>query len=165
MINSEIVANGNDNIITNAEKINSKEENAIIKINTIYIGQDDEEDTTELITKGVYRQKGNLTQIIYQDTEVTGFYDCETKITAKKNDLVSIFRRGNKVGSDLIVQYDKKLYSQYTTPMGSVLIGVMANVIENSFNENGGTLHMKYTIDMNGSFVSENEIDISVELI
>ena len=49
--------------------------------------------------------------------------------------------------------------------MGSVLIGVMANVIENSFNENGGTLHMKYTIDMNGSFVSENEIDISVELI
>lgn len=79
--------------------------------------------------------------------------------------MVSILRRGNKVGSDLIVQYDKKLYSQYTTPMGSVLIGVMANVIENSFNENGGTLHMKYTIDMNGSFVSENEIDISVELI
>ena len=34
MINSEIVANGNDNIITNAEKINSKEENAFIKINT-----------------------------------------------------------------------------------------------------------------------------------
>lgn len=165
MVNNEFTVNSNDSIVTNAEKINSKEENAIIKINTIFIGQDDEEDKTELITKGIYRQKGSLTQIIYQDTEVTGFYDCETKITARSDKFVSILRRGNKVGSDLMVQCDKKLYSQYITPMGSILIGVMANLIENSFNENGGNLHMKYTIDMNGSFVSENEIDISVELI
>jgi len=151
-------------IVTSAEKLNTKEENAIIKMKTIYI-TDEGKDETEIITKGVYRKKGSLSQIMYQDSEATGFYDCETKLTARSNAFVSILRRGNQIGSDLMIQCDKKLYSQYTTPMGSICIGVMANQIDNSFNENGGNLYMKYTIDMNGSFVSENEITVNVELI
>ena len=151
-------------IVTIAEKLDTNQENAIIKMKTVYISEN-EEDETEIITKGVYRQKGNLSQIIYQDSEATGFYYCETKLIANGNNFVSILRRGDKVGSDLMIQCDKKLYSQYPTPMGSVCVGVMANQIDNSFNENGGSLHMKYTIDMNGSFVSENEIIVNVELI
>lgn len=164
MINNEFLIDNGDNIITTTESTNAKKENAIIKINTTYISQDDE-DVSELITKGIYRQKGSLTQIIYQDSETTGFYDCETKITARNDNFVSILRRGENIGSDLMVQCDKKLYSQYTTPVGSILIGVKASLIENSFDVDGGRLHMKYTIDMNGSFVSDNEIDVTVELL
>lgn len=163
MANKEYPIN-DDGLVTSAEKLDTTKENAIIKMKTTYYGQD-EDDETELITKGIYRKKGNISQILYQDSEATGFYDCETKLTAHGNEFVSILRRGNKVGSDLMVKCDKKLYSKYDTPMGSICIGIMGDQIDNQFNENGGRLHMKYTIDMNGSFVSENEIDIIVELI
>lgn len=163
MLNKKSKIN-DDVLITNAEKLNTKEENAIIKLKTIYHGQDGD-DQTELLTKGIYRKKGNLSQIVYQDSEATGFYDCETKLTANGNDSITILRRGHKVGSDLIVQCNKKLYSKYDTPMGSICIGITGSLIDNHLNENGGSLNMKYTIDMNGSLVSENEITITVELI
>lgn len=163
MSNNEYPIN-DDSLITNAEKLNKQQENAIIKMKTIYYGQDGD-DETELVTKGIYRKKGSISQIVYQDSEATGFYDCETKLTAHGDRLVSILRCGNKVGSDLMVQCDKKLYSQYETPMGSICIGIMASQIDNHLDENGGKLYMKYTIDINGSLVSENEIDITVELL
>lgn len=152
------------NIVNHAENINPREENAIIKIKTKYISNDGE-DLLDIVTKGVFRTKGSLKQIIYQDTEATGFEDCETKITIRNNSLVTILRRGENNGSDLIMQCDKKFYSQYRTPMGSICLGIMASQIDVSLDENGGTLYMRYTVDMNGSFVSENEINIEISLI
>lgn len=164
MSNREYIVN-DESLVTSFERLNTQEENAIIKIKTLCYDQDGEDDEMDLLTKGVYRKRGNLSQILYQDSEATGFYDCETRLIAHGNSSVSIVRQGEKVGSDLIVQQEKKLYSQYKTPMGGVCIGIMGNQIDNRLGESGGTLYLRYTIDMNGSFVSENEISITVELI
>lgn len=153
-----------ENLIVNAETLDHREENSIVKMKTVYRSPD-EEDESELTTKAVYRKRGSLCQIIYQDSETTGFFDGETKITAESDRLVSILRRGHRVGSDLMIQCDRKLYSQYETPLGSVCIGVLASQIDNHLDSDGGTLHMVYTIDINGSLVSENEIYITVELL
>jgi uncharacterized beta-barrel protein YwiB (DUF1934 family) len=153
-----------DNVVNTAEKVNPREENVMISIVTNYI-TDGEEDTMEILTKGIYRTKGSLKQIIYQDTEATGFENCETKINIRDDNFVTILRRGETNGSDLIMQCDKKFYSQYKTPMGSICLGIMASQIDNDLDKNGGKLHIKYTVDMNGSFVSENEISIKVEYL
>lgn len=152
-------------VVNNAEKINPREENAMIKLKTKYISvSNNEEDTIDILTKGIYRTKGGLKQIIYQDTEATGFENCETKITIRDDKFVTILRRGENNGSDLIMQCGKKFYSQYRTPMGSICLGVMASQIDSNLDVNGGKLHMRYTVDMNGSLVSENEIYITVSL-
>lgn len=154
-----------DNDVVNlAEKVNVKEENAIITIKTYYLSND-EEDSTDIMTKGIYRTKGSLKQIIYQDTEATGFENCDTKITVRGDDFVTILRHGYNNGSDLIMQCEKKFYSQYRTPMGTICLGIMASEVDSTLDESGGNLHMKYTIDSNGSLVSENEVTITVTLI
>jgi uncharacterized beta-barrel protein YwiB (DUF1934 family) len=165
MVESEFKID-NDDIVVNIEKFNPHRENAIIKIETTYYGKDGhDDDETEITTKGLYRMKGNVAQIVYQDSELTGFYDSETKVTAHGESFVSILRKGNKVDSNLMVQCGKKLFSEYSTPMGSIAVGIMGNTIENHFDEDGGTLRMNYTLDMNGSLVSDNEIKITVRLL
>lgn len=156
--------NEDTNVVNLTEKINPKDENAIIKMRTNYVANG-EEDSMDIVTKGIYRTKGSLKQIIYQDTEATGFENCETKITIRNNDCITIIRRGDNNSSDLIMQCEKKFYSQYRTPMGSICLGVMASQIDSSLDKDGGNLYMKYTVDMNGSLVSENEINITVNLI
>jgi uncharacterized beta-barrel protein YwiB (DUF1934 family) len=166
MIDTNKKETKDDDVVIYKEEVDRKDENAIIKVKTISRGyEDDDVDETEIITKGIYRTKGSICQMLYQDSEATGFFNCETKITAFKGRSVSIMRRGDNVSSDLIVQCDKKLYSQYETPMVTMNVGILANQIDNQLDQNGGTLHMSYTIDINGSLVSENVVDISVELI
>ncbi len=156
----------NPNIIDKDNKLDlSCKENAMIKLHTIYVNEQDEEDETELVTTGTFSHNGSYTLIQYEDTEATGFSDCKTKLIANGNDLVNILRKGDNVGSDLTVQCDKKLYSQYMTPAGSMCVGILASDIQNNFDCNGGSLYMKYTIDINGTFVSENEIYIEVTLL
>lgn len=166
MIDTNKQESKDDGIIIYKEDVDRNKENAIIKVKTVSRGKDDNDvDETEIITKGIYRVKGSLYQMLYEDSEATGFFNCETKITALSSTSVSIMRRGDNVSSDLILQCDKKLFSQYETPILTMNVGILANQIDNKLDANGGTLHMCYTIDINGSLVSENVVDISVELI
>ena len=41
-------------------------------------------------------------------------------------------------------------------------IGVYTDSMDCSFNDAGGNLHLRYTLDMNSALMSENELEISV---
>jgi uncharacterized beta-barrel protein YwiB (DUF1934 family) len=132
---------------------------------TIYYKQGKEDDGTEIITKAMYRKKGNIAQIMYEDSEATGFFESETKVTTNGSNFVSIIRQGSSIGSDLMIQCGKKLFSEYNTPLGSMEVGVMGLAIDNQLGEDGGTLYMRYVLDVNGALLSENEMTITVRLI
>ena len=42
-------------------------------------------------------------------------------------------------------------------------IGIYTHYIKNNLGEDGGTLHMKYTLDINTSYMSDNEIIVTVK--
>ena len=42
-------------------------------------------------------------------------------------------------------------------------IGVHTNAIESQLDETGGNLVLKYTIDMNSAYMSENEIYMTIK--
>jgi uncharacterized beta-barrel protein YwiB (DUF1934 family) len=99
--------------------------------------------------------------ISYEDTSATGFEGSVTTITVYGNDSASIIRRGT-ANSVLSLEIGRKHYCQYGTPFGDMRIGVYTHAIDNTI-EKDGRLYLKYTLDLNSSYLSDNEIIMNIK--
>lgn len=122
----------------------------------------DEKTETELTTKGRFRIENDTFYISYEDSEATGFEGSVTEISVKESGYASIIRSGS-TNSDLIIEIGKKHHCRYETPYGSMNVGIYTHSIKNELSENGGNLYMKYTIDIDTSYISDNEIILSIK--
>ena len=111
----------------------------------------DEKTETELITQGKFSKKNNSYHISYEDSEATGFKGSVTEILVTENKFASIIRTG------------KKHHCHYETPYGSMDIGIYTHSIKNNLMDDGGDLYLKYTIDINASYMSDNEIIMNIK--
>lgn len=116
---------------------------------------------TELVTEGTYWTEGDTAYISYADSEATGFEGSVTDLEIHGERLASI-RRSGTATSNLVIETNKKHYCHYAMPFGEMVIGVYTHAIRNKLTPEGGELFLRYTIDMNGSYLSDNEIKLSV---
>lgn len=86
----------------------------------------------------------------------------ETTITVFENDTVSIVRKG-QFSSEMMVEKNTRHHTFYRTPYGELTMGIYGNQVEWSKDDNGGVLKMKYSLDFNNGFVSENTMKIYIE--
>ena len=122
----------------------------------------DENTKTELNSEGVLRQLDNGDiEVSYEESEATGFKGSTTFITVSGNSIVYMKRIG-AAPSLLTIENDKKHLCHYGTPYGDINMGIYAHCIDNRLTFDGGDLYFKYTIDVNGSYVSDNEIFLHV---
>ena len=63
----------------------------------------------------------------------------------------------------LILEEGKRHYCQYDTGYGMLTIGTYAQEIDNRLDDHGGTVHIRYTLDMNASYTSFHEITVTVK--
>lgn len=130
----------------------------LTSINTV----DSERSTTELTTMGKFKKlEGGGFQIRYEESEVTGFKGSTTCLSFFGNNLVNLNRTG-AASSDLILEKDKKHHCHYGTPYGDFTMGIFTHCIDNNVGTDGGELYLKYTVDINSSYVSDNEIYIKI---
>lgn len=122
---------------------------------------DDERTETELLTDGTIEKNGSSFVISYEESDATGFDGATTTITADGEKVVSILRRGT-ANSNLVIETGKKHYCLYGTPYGELTVGIFTHKISNTLFENGGSLYLKYTIDVNSAYMSDNEIYLDV---
>ncbi|MDE5582518.1 MAG: DUF1934 domain-containing protein [Ruminococcus sp.] len=122
--------------------------------------QDGEKEKTELMTSAEITHEGDIYRISYEDTEATGFEGSETIIEVRGNNEAVIMRKGT-ANALMSLETGNRHYCQYGTPFGSMQLGLYTHVIENNL-EKDGKLYMKYTIDLNASHLSDNEIIITV---
>lgn len=123
--------------------------------------QDNEKNETELLTRASLSKTGSQNVISYEDTPATGFEGSVTTITVDGNDSASIIRRGT-ANSVLSLEIGRKHYCQYGTPFGDMRIGVYTHAIDNTI-EKDGRLYLKYTLDLNSSYLSDNEIIMNIK--
>ncbi len=124
---------------------------------------DDETNEMELITEGTYECVDQKYTIKYEDSEATGYEGSSTSIELDGN-IASINRIG-KSNSNLVIEVGKKHYCHYETPFGDMMVGIYTHKIQNELNLSGGYLYMRYTIDINSSYISDNEIIMNIEKI
>lgn len=106
-----------------------------------------------------YGDEENIIEYI-ENNEETG--PEETTITVFQNDTVSIVRRG-QFSSEMMVEKNARHHTFYVTPYGELTMGIYGNQVEWSKDDNGATLKMKYSLDFNNGFVSENTMKIYIE--
>jgi len=119
-------------------------------------------DVIELTTIGNLVKKSSGYYLTYKESEATGFAGSTTTLKVEGNDRVTILRNG-KNASQLIVEKGKRHLCCYGSDYGNMTMGIFGEKIDSTINDDGGDLHVKYTLDVNTSLASENEILINVK--
>ena len=123
---------------------------------------DEGEDVTELFTYGKMRKsQSDIYSVSYEESDAMGFEGCKVTLDIFKDE-VRLTRSG-KAASNLIIERGKKHHCHYGTPYGDFMIGINTNALKNDITDNGGDLYLKYTIDVNSGFLSENEMFINIK--
>lgn len=124
---------------------------------------EDNEDVTELFTCGKLSKSDNdgSYRVYYEESDALGFEGCNVTLDITDK-LVKLMRNGSAV-SNLIIEKGKKHHCHYGTPYGDFIIGINADEIKSTINENGGDLYLKYTVDVNSGLLSENEMFINIK--
>ncbi len=124
---------------------------------------DGEKDKIELQTIGSYMVKNDRSFIGYKEYDEDNPNISSSNLVKVENEnRVTIIRNGGKQ-TRLIIEKGKRHQCLYRTIMGDLMIGVSADVIKNELSDNGGRLHVRYSLDFNNELVSNNEFYISVE--
>jgi len=122
---------------------------------------DEEKDTTELFTFGAMEQFDGGFRLHYDESEATGFEG--SSVTLEVSDNMVTMTRSGKVISSLFIEKGKKHHCHYGTEFGDFMIGVCTDEIRNDLKSTGGDVYLRYTLDINSSYMSENEMHINVK--
>ncbi len=137
------------------------EKDVCINIKSVQ-SSDEGEDATELFTYGKMKKiKTNNYRIFYEETDAMGFEGCKVTLDISEDE-VKLMRTGN-ASSNLIIERGKKHHCHYGTPYGDFMVGINTNELKNEITDKGGDLYLKYTIDVNSGFLSENELFINIK--
>lgn len=123
---------------------------------------EEESDTTELFTVGKMAKEKGRYILRYEESEATGFQGSRVKLSVDGNEKVTMERSG-KTLSNLIIEKGKKHHCHYGTEFGDFMVGISTDEIKNEIGDNGGDLYFKYTIDINSSYMSDNELFINIK--
>ena len=124
------------------------------------IKRDDDTSSVELTTVGNFRIVNRKCVLAYTELQEDGSGSIDTIISAEEN-CVRIIRKTDET-SELLIQLHQKNLCRYNNDYGFIMIGVYCTDIDNRLNESGGILTMKYTLDVNSSVLSHNEVIIKV---
>lgn len=119
----------------------------------------DDDETIKLLTKGELEETDGDLLFTYEDTEATGFTGSVTKVRVSRDKTVTILRSGTST-SNLVLEPKRKHYCLYQTPFGSFTIGVLGKQVSVSRKAQTGMLALRYQLDMEGTFLSENIIEL-----
>ena len=115
----------------------------------------------EMTVTGTLTCEKNRAIIEYiENNEETG--PEETTVTVYENNTVSIVRKG-QFSSEMMVEKNVRHHTFYRTPYGELTMGIYGNQVDWSRDDNGGILKMKYSLDFNNGFVSQNTMNIYIE--
>ena len=124
---------------------------------------DDETGEVELTTLGSYVRRGDSRYIVYKEYTSEDKSRTRTSILRIDGSSKVTLMRGGEDSTRLILERGKRHLCQYDTEYGNMMIGVFTSRVRSELNDLGGKLEVSYTLDINSSLSSQNEIFITVK--
>lgn len=124
---------------------------------------DDETGEVELTTFGSYVRRGDSRYIVYKEYTSEDKNTTRTSILRVDGDSKVTLMHGGEDSTRLILESGKRHLCQYDTEFGNMMIGVFTNRVQSELNDLGGKLEVSYTLDINSSLSSQNEIFITIK--
>ena len=137
------------------------ENNVIISIRGRQTGEDQEAETVELVTEGLLqRDDESGFTLSYQESEVTGMEGTLTTFQVEK-DCITLMRVG-EFNSQMVFQEGRRHLSMYETPYGAMSLGVNTRKMRAHLDEQGGSIEIDYSIEIDHKLAGANLFNISV---
>ena len=121
---------------------------------------DQEPEVIELVTDGTLEQTEDGWDLTYEESDLTGLEGVTTTFRVTP-DVITLDRVG-KLNSQMIFQEGKFHDSLYQMSFGALMITVCASKVRSNLTENGGTIDLVYSIEIeqNAAGVIEYHLDI-----
>lgn len=119
-------------------------------------------DKFEIITSCSYKKEGNLNIIKYEEFDENTKIKSRSTITVDNLGTVTILRDGASF-SKIILEKEKHHICNYATEYGIIELGTFTKDIVCDLFENGGTLKLYYSLDVNSTLLSENIVIINLK--
>lgn len=123
-----------------------------------YAGND--ADTMELVTEGKLEERNGALCLTYEESELTGM-EGTTTVFQVEPEKVTLLRLGN-VSSEMVFEEGRRHMSLYSTPYGSMEIGIMARRLHSTLAPSGGQLEIDYDIEINHMLAGQSLFRIDV---
>lgn len=112
-----------------------------------YMGQ--EPDVIELVTDGTLEKVADGWKLSYEESALTGLEGVQTTFLLQEG-CVTLTRTG-KLNSQMIFREGVPHESLYQMEFGALMISVCATAISWELSQNGGTVDLKYKIEIEQS--------------
>lgn len=120
---------------------------------------DGEKDSVEVITSGTWYERNGKQFLLYEET-YEGM-NVTTKNTVKiAPEIVEVTKKG-AISSKMVYELGKQHMSDYTTPMGLIVLGITTKDIFVEADSDKLRMELKYAMEMNGQFVSDSTLEIT----
>ncbi|MDR0889188.1 MAG: DUF1934 domain-containing protein [Oscillospiraceae bacterium] len=106
--------------------------------------EEDEPQVTKLVTQGTLTRKDGKTYLSYEESEMTGMIGTTTTFCIEEA-RVTLTREGS-LQSQMVFEVGVEDRSLYDMGFGALMIAVCAEHISAQFGDDGGTLHIVYSI-------------------
>ena len=121
---------------------------------------DQEPDVIELVTEGTLEALDDGWKLCYEESELTGLAGVSTTFQIQGKTVTLI--RAGKLNSQMVFQEGVPHDSLYQMEFGALMLTVCATHVKTDLTEDGGTIDLKYSIDVeqNAAGVIEYHLDI-----
>ena len=122
---------------------------------------DGDDESFELMTDGEYIREDGISTFSYIESELTGLNGLLTTFNVEPDRVV--LRRGDGEGEDMIFSESLKHHFLYETPYGSITMGIDTHSIKINMRDDGGSLEIRYDIEVDNIAVSQNLFKIDIK--
>lgn len=136
----------------------SRDVTIVLRSSQRYPQQEPEE--MELTVHGKLYFRGGSVFISYEESAMTGMENTRTTLKVEP-ERVEIIRTG-KNHSRLCFQEGLRHESPYRTPYGLLQLATVTHSLMARMGQEGGTLEIRYQVEMEGQLASENHLQIEV---
>lgn len=114
-----------------------------------------EVSTVELMTEGEYEFSPEKSELIYQESSITGMDGTTTTFTVEPDTV--ILTRVGTVTSQMLFRRGEKHMFLYQTPYGSATMGIYTRRLDADIDENHGHVEIEYALDVDNINIGINE--------
>ena len=119
-----------------------------------------EKGEISLSTTGTYTQRGGARFIAYKEYDQDDPKLARTAVLKVEPGKVTMMRAGST--TRLILEEGRRHLCLYDTGYGPLTVGVFTSELHDALKQKGGSLRIKYTLDIDSNLSSKNEIHVKV---
>ena len=121
-----------------------------------------EDEIIEVVTPGKLYVTSNGYRVEYDETKLSGMEGTKTTMIIK--DKYFKLMRVGTTETNMEFEINKESISLYKTPFGVMSIAVNTKEVDIEVDENGGKVHIVYTLNVEGQQMIETDLSVFIKV-